>query len=117
MTARVAKTAGPVIVEGVRGWPMPDLAGDPCGPDADWYGWLPWAIIPAGRSWYVGLYSCDRGHAWSCGYGLVAHPEDPALRVLKLSPCRIVPSDGYLGDALPVRVELVDWSPVRGPAS
>ena len=29
---RVTKTiTGPVTVEGVRGWPMPDCAGDPWG--------------------------------------------------------------------------------------
>ncbi len=112
-------TTGPVSVEGVYGWPMADLAYDPCGADADYDGWLPWAIIRCGPDWYVGLYSCDRGHVWTCGYGLIAHPDDPELRRLKLSPRRLVPSDDYLRGhggcdlPIPIRVELIDWSPVR----
>ena len=106
-------TNGPVTVEGVRGWPLPDAGWDPCGADADLYGWLPWAVIHAGPDWYVGLYSCDRGHRWTCGYGMVAARDDPGLRVLKVSPYRIVPSAPYLhehGIPRPVQLEIVDWS-------
>jgi len=111
--------AGPVTVEGVRGWPMADSAWDPCGAEADFYGWLPWAVIPAGPGWYVGLYSCDHGHRWTCGYGMVAHRDDPDLRVLKISPYRTVPSDAYLREhggcdiPRPVQIELIDWSVLR----
>lgn len=112
---------GPIIIEGVRGWPMPDCAWDPCGAEADYDGWLPWAVIRSGPAWYLGLYSCDRGHVWTCGYSLVADSDDPELARLKLSPRRLVPPDDYLrqhgGDlTIPVRVELIDWTPVRSPS-
>ncbi len=99
---------------------MADLAYDPCGLAADSRGWLPWAVIPAGPGWYVGLYSCGRGHVWTCGYGMVADPGDPGLRQLKVSPHRIVPGDDYLAEhggcdlLAPVRIVLIDWTPVRG---
>ena len=105
----------PLILDGRPGWPMPDCAWDPCYPNSDHHGWLPWAII-RGDDWYTGLYSCDKGHAWTCGYSLLIRHEDPDLAQLKISPHRIVPSDAYFREHTnpprPIQIELIDWSPL-----
>ena len=98
----------------VRGWPMPDLAGDDCrGALLDYRGWLPWAFVQVSPDWYVGLYSCDHGHAWTCGYGMVAHPADRDLRSLRVSPRRVVPDEleRHAGIVTrPIRLTVLDWS-------
>lgn len=106
----------PVAVDGVRGWPMPDCAGDPCplkpvGP----IGWRPWAVWQAASDWYVGFYTCDRGHAWTCGHGVVAGAKDmPDLREIRISPQRTIPTDDQLApmglDPVDLHLRLVEWS-------
>jgi hypothetical protein len=111
-----ADRLGPVTVDGVRGWPMPDCSGDACSFDLAYRGWLPWAIVPDGPDWYVGLYGCDHGHVWACGYGMVAHPDDPGLRQLRVSPVRTLPSAETLvrmGLPRSPKVSVIDWRPLR----
>jgi hypothetical protein len=99
---------------------MPDLAGDPCPPDAlDGHGWLPWGVIQVDADWWVGLYSCAAGHCWMDGWGSIAQSDDPDLRRLKVSPFRVVPDeleDEWELAANRIAIELVDWSPIFGRA-
>jgi hypothetical protein len=94
-----------------RGWPLPDAAWDddcPLSPP----GWLPWAIWQRDPDWYVGFYTCDQRHAWTCGHGSVAGKSE--LIAFRVSPSRIVPSDAYLrahvGDPGEIRLRLIDWA-------
>lgn len=105
----------PVSVDGTAGWPMPDISGDPCpllpfGP----IGWRPWATWQVARDWYIAFYSCERGHAWLCGYGLVGGAKDlPELRQILVSPHRILPTDEEFRlldiDPGEIRLRLVRW--------
>jgi hypothetical protein len=102
----------PVSVAGVRGWPLPDAAWDEaCGFRADVQGWLPWAVWQSAPDWYIAFYSCDRGHAWTCGHGSVAGPGK--LRGFALSPVRTMPSDAYLREHVAepdtIRLRIVGW--------
>jgi len=107
----------PVEIGGNRGWPLPDAAWDPCG-SGRWAttspaGWLPWAVWQADAGWYVAFYTCDRGHAWTCGYGSLAGYSE--LRRYRRSPARIVPTDEYLrrhvADPGAIRLRLIAWPP------
>lgn len=84
----------PVAVGTRRGWPCPDGAWDQLcvKPHSD--GFLPWAVWQCRRNWYVGFYTCDLGHAWTTGYGVVA--AWPDVRGFRISPHRRLPSSGYL---------------------
>ena len=114
MTAATTHGQGPVIIDGRRGWPLPDGAWDPCPPD-DQAAWLPWAVVQDCRDWYIGLYSCRAGHAWTCSYAEVVEPAE--LATIPVSPFRIVPDDAYLaahtGLPLPGPIIVVDWPAVR----
>lgn len=124
--------AGPIVIEGVCGWPLPDIAWDSCidagGPYRN--GWLPWAVMPLrspwykgrGFDWYVGFYSCDRGHVWTCGYADVLTTEEQLSEVRSwlVSPLRTVPSPEYLAQrdwiGPLVGLQTIDWSPVVSQA-
>ena len=102
----------PATVDSLRGWPMPDGAwDDDCRPADRAPGFLPWAIWQPQPDWYVGFYTCDRGHAWTCGHGAVASLED--LAAFRVSPTRRLPSDTYLrrhaGDPASIVLRLIDW--------
>jgi hypothetical protein len=109
MTAREA--LWPVGIGNHRGWPMPDAAWDGDCPATDRRGWLPWAIWQARPDWYVAFYTCDRGHAWTCGHGSVAGLSE--LAGFRVSPFRTLPRDAYLrrhaGDPAEMRLRLIDW--------
>jgi hypothetical protein len=97
---------------------MPDCSGDRCPFDLAYRGWLPWAYIGAEPDWYIGLYSCDHGHIWTCGYAWVAAGASATELVeFLLSPERTVPPDDELrraGARLPIVVNVIDWTPLRG---
>ena len=112
---------GPVVVDGLRGWPMADCSYDPCFDKSvklAGRGWLPWGVIVINPANYLGLYSCDKGHVWHCIYSEVAHPDDPGLKSLLVSPVRTVPPldeiDASWGVSSSPVVQVIDWSTVRG---
>jgi hypothetical protein len=93
-----------------RGWPLPDLAWDQwCAPaDKERDGvlaYLPWAVVQERPDWYFALYTCKRGHAWSCGHGSVA--SWPEVSAFTVSPYRVMPSKGYLRAHSVARPELL----------
>ncbi len=82
-----------------RGWPLPDSALDewcsPADKERDGVvGYLPWAVVQERPDWYFAMYSCTRGHAWSCGHAKVA--SWPELCGFTVSPYRVMPSRSYL---------------------
>lgn len=73
---------------------MPDGAWDQecVAPHAD--GFLPWAAWQRDKDWYVGFYTCDQGHAWTCGHGVTAGWSE--IHTYRHSPTRRLPVRGYL---------------------
>lgn len=84
----------PVGIGMHRGWPLPDGAWDDECPEPHTDGFLPWAIWQKTPTWWIGFYSCDRGHAWTCGYGSVAGWTE--VHNYRISPIHRMPSDEYL---------------------
>jgi hypothetical protein len=100
---------------------MADCAYDPCFEKSvalAGRGWLPWAVIELGAQNYLGLYSCDHGHVWHCMYAEVAHPDDPGLTALLVSPVQAMPPVDDIDPSWRMPsgplVHVIDWSPIRG---
>ncbi len=121
MSSRRREAAWPVGIAGTRGWPMPDGAwDDQCGQRAD-VAWLPWAVWQREPDWYVAFYTCDRGHAWTCGYGFAISMQQVCAWLAdgssRVSPVRIVPPSDYLQrhgfeKDSPLHLQVIDWSAV-----
>lgn len=111
----------PVGIGQHRGWPLPDGAWDQLcvQPHAD--GYLPWAIWQSQPDWYLGFYTCDAGHAWTCGHGSVAGW--PEIASFRRSPIQRMPSRGYIKAQLRIEPKQIDLrvltypgdGPVREP--
>lgn len=77
-----------------RGWPMPDGAWDQMCVKPHTEGYLPWGVWQVKSDWYVGFYSCDEGHAWTCGHSGTAGWSE--IREFRVSPFSDLPPSGYL---------------------
>lgn len=109
------ETIWPVGIGQHRGWPMPDGAWDQLcvRPHAD--GFLPWAIWQRQPDWYLGFYSCDAGHAWTCGHGVVAGWSE--VSTFRRSPVERLPGRGYLREHLGVEPYQIDLTILAYPGA
>jgi hypothetical protein len=110
----------PVGIGQHRGWPLPDGAWDQLCVQPHSDGFLPWAIWQTKPDWYLGFYTCEAGHAWTCGHGVVAGWSEIAS--FRRSPFRRLPNRGYIKaqlrvepDQINLRVLDYPGDPAAGP--
>lgn len=82
-----------------RGWPLPDGSWDQWCVKPHFDGFLPWGVWQTRHDWWVGFYTCDQGHAWTCGHSGTAGWSE--IYTFRVSPVERLPDRGYLKVHLP----------------